>query len=633
MYIRNLAQYNRDRSSWYYAAGERRAKPGVPAKHACTKCAGQCNAGSEYRTYSKSVGNAEKYLLCPALHRPELSLPKLDRNGRELDEKVPFKLSPERCYNCNHNPPAIPGIGGADDHGCGYRWRFKDMHVYEVNSKVEGGTVPARGCPVEATNDPYTWNEFQNISRTDNANEDEPDSFIPEWLPVHGTRGEFLYRLRSFERTFLEHKYPIRLDRQMTKIFVRNAMHRRALGTAHKDMPVTAHAQTDFAARMPQPKIVTATCAFPETSSNDVWVVGHSPFLQMTSDLPAGRRRKRLEKQKITQQVRQQVTVVFAFSKVSGDAGYHATVMADLVHILNFGTVPVDSGLEWFYNRERLLGGNHSKALGFDLRDADVAHPIAVPAIESLRVKRDGCAKQYQGKGNFRNTQTFRARTGVDMSDNRNPAQHGKCGADGASNVPVNELLKGVKRGDTLEPGTRPLVQYLASKRPRPADNNNQKHWWSHTKYLYCFVPEDGIKYDLVSAKKGYSGSSRDHQYFSVGSEMGDSEIICREKVCSCTPCLCGRPRECEFRRLVGNVRSVRIQPEPAAERRETRAGVGRGGRSSLDHFAQTIRRGDVVIVRVHAKDKNDMAETYYVAKAMTPAKQLTEKGIYSGNQ
>ena len=62
----------------------------------------------------------------------------------------------------------------------------------------------------------------------------------------------------------------------------------------------------------------------------------------------------------------------------------------------------------------RLLGGDHSKAL---------AHGLV--------------------EGAFRVAQTFKARTGQ-------LAQHGKCGADGAGNIPSSVLALGVRKGDNL---------------------------------------------------------------------------------------------------------------------------------------------------------------------------------------
>lgn len=206
-YAENLRLYHKARGNWFFQAGERKAKNGEPPKFACDACAGLCNPGSDYRTYSKDVGHAERFLLCSPCHYPELDLPLLDKNGNEKDEKRYFKITSQKCFESRHNPPAIAGIGDPDDHGCGYRWRFDGFSVFEVPSKLEGGLVPVRACPIEATADRFVWNEFQNVSRKDNTNEDENDSFTPEWLPVHGTRADFLYRLRQMEKAFLTHKY------------------------------------------------------------------------------------------------------------------------------------------------------------------------------------------------------------------------------------------------------------------------------------------------------------------------------------------------------------------------------------------------------------------------------------------
>jgi hypothetical protein len=289
-------------------------------------------------------------------------------------------------------------------------------------------------------------------------------------------------------------------------------------------------------------------------------------------------------------------------------------VLEDLVYILNTGRVPEGSKLEWFADGARLLGGDHSQSLGeFGLVEADSATPFASPKIEHMMVKRDGSAYQYQGAGNFRATQTFKARTGIALTDNRNPAQHGKGSADGASNVATGTLKAGVEQNHTLEPGTRNVVLYLASvtssppissqtafvvgvvvlgtdmtlecwcsqasHHKRPLDHNRKANWWTHTHYLYCYVAEQAIKRDLASAEKGYSGSSRDHQYMSRGLSVGDSELLHRESVCACMPCITGRPDQCLFARSVptGVLGRCRIRAAPVVEARATRGGGGRG--------------------------------------------------------
>lgn len=190
-------------------------------------------------------------------------------------------------------------------------------------------------------------------------------------------------------------------------------MHKRALGTAETEIPVCAEAQTDFAARMPQHKLVSTTCSHPESSSNDVWVVAHSAFLEKTSDLPEGRRKRRYVKNGVTQRVRQHVSVVFAFSKQKGSAAYHATIQNEIVYVLNNGRAPEGSKLEWFSDGRRLLGSDRSRPLAEGVVDATEAQAFASQPIEHLWIKRDGCSAQFQGKGNFRNTQTYTSRTGV----------------------------------------------------------------------------------------------------------------------------------------------------------------------------------------------------------------------------
>jgi len=59
----------------------------------------------------------------------------------------------------------------------------------------------------------------------------------------------------------------------------------------------------------------------------------------------------------------------------------------------------------------------------------DLAEADAAPLCENvlgLHIIRDGCAAQYQGRGNYHNKQTSRAGNKVHHGEVRNPEEHGK---------------------------------------------------------------------------------------------------------------------------------------------------------------------------------------------------------------
>lgn len=135
-----------------------------------------------------------------------------------------------------------------------------------------------------------------------------------------------------------------------------------------------------------------------------------------------------------------------------------------------------------------------------------------------------------------------------------------------------------------------------------------------------------------MSAKKGYKGSSKDHQYFSRGNNIGDSELICRAEVCGCDPCIAGRPFDCLIPRVVGRPHREKIVPAPAVERRQTRAGEAAGGSQSLVSFAESLKKNQVVAVRVHRLDLNPEQETFFDAKIVGKAWKLDKKELYGSN-
>ena len=52
------------------------------------------------------------------------------------------------------------------------------------------------------------------------------------------------------------------------------------------------------------------------------------------------------------------------------------------------------------------------------------------------------------------------------------------------------------------------------------------------------YIPEDAIDESIVAVDAGYSGSSKDHYYCSLGNTEVVSRLERQERACGCQPCL-----------------------------------------------------------------------------------------------
>ena len=87
------------------------------------------------------------------------------------------------------------------------------------------------------------------------------------------------------------------------------------------------------------------------------------------------------------------------------------------------------------------------------------------------------------------------------------------------------------------------LVRHLATKYPRPKTECHTRYLgeegiYATTKCIYMFVPDDAIDEKLVAVDVGYSGSSKDHYYRSLGATGEASRLSRQERACGCQPCL-----------------------------------------------------------------------------------------------
>ena len=59
------------------------------------------------------------------------------------------------------------------------------------------------------------------------------------------------------------------------------------------------------------------------------------------------------------------------------------------------------------------------------------------------------------------------------------------------------------------------------------------------------YLAEDGMDEKVVATAEGYSGSSQDHYYLSMGASEQASRLFRRKRACGCQSCLKLMPEDC----------------------------------------------------------------------------------------
>ena len=163
-----------------------------------------------------------------------------------------------------------------------------------------------------------------------------------------------------------------------------------------------------------------------------------------------------------------------------------------------------------------------------------------------------------------------------------------------------------------VAPRTQNLVRHLAYKYPRPNIERRtryvgEKGIYATTQYVYVFLPEDGIDHNIVATDSGYSGSSKDHYYRSMGVTEEASRLSRRERACGCQPCLklliscILTPANTGMSAgTTPQATTVSLAPaRPAPEARQTR-----NARNPLPEFCEGLAVGQNIIVRVSNDEK-----------------------------
>lgn len=106
----------------------------------------------------------------------------------------PFRMYPRECAHGNC-PNRVFRAASA----CGWDRRF------------------GAACPIEASEDPYSW--FVWEQRVRGQNSDGEPSYSPEFVPKHGTRKEFLAEFRSKLAQWIPHDWREKLGKQGLRVF------------------------------------------------------------------------------------------------------------------------------------------------------------------------------------------------------------------------------------------------------------------------------------------------------------------------------------------------------------------------------------------------------------------------------
>ena len=137
----------------------------------CQKCNGKFPQGEIYQTFSASPSTCMSALLCDKVAVPDLDLPKLDINFREVaGETDIFFIHPERCcYGVHCGLSYCAGGIAYEYQKCGWDAAFKDMPLHkrmETNlSTSETITHLIRACPDEYNREgKVTWLDFIKVS-------------------------------------------------------------------------------------------------------------------------------------------------------------------------------------------------------------------------------------------------------------------------------------------------------------------------------------------------------------------------------------------------------------------------------------------------------------------------------------
>ena len=462
-------------------------------------------------------------------------------------------------------------------------------------------------CPTEATDEPLVWYKWVKRSRTTQATttEDAKTFTTEEWAPYEGTRKEFLRELRAALETattpYFYHRWRHRWIRHSIK-----------LHDERRDED-TATELADYAAVLDTPREKTGTCSVPERSNELVVAIGYKTR-EVTVEIPA--RGKRPASTKVVR--KQHVDVFFAFhaSGYKPDARSYNTATEDIDAFLKYGSVRHG---EWFHEKQRLPGGDHSRDLpeGFSERPEQ---PPDFPEYEQKLSIKDGCAMQFDGKDNYHQVAEWHGKLGIKRTDWKLETMEGKNVCDPLGNMPKNTLQEAITRGDVLLVGTREKVLYLAMHRATPDTAKLFKEgWWAVGRIFYGFYEHKQFTALNVPRAVGFKDSHECHFFAGVNTDVDEARLngplTVRGNPCICTECKAKRFETCLMKHIIGPVRRVKVPREANATSQLRQL-------ESLHVWAASLHAKQLVAMRA---DDPSIEGLYWLGVLLSKPETLTE--------
>ena len=467
--------------------------------------------------------------------------------------------------------------------------------------------------------------------------------------------------------------------------------HAIKLHESRKDQ-VTATEWSDYAAQPEIRRAKTATCANAEKVNEIVTVIGYKPH-DLTIEVP-----KRGSRPATTKVVRKQhVDVYFAFhasgyklnarsynvaqvptpsslacslvrpptppslptlynvAQVSDPIRPHSCrhhsprlrccLQEDIDSFLKTGKVKHG---EWFLERERLPGGDHSKLLPADFSERAPQPPDFPEYVRKLSVT-DGCAGQFDGKDNYHQTAEWHTKFGILRVHWTLETMHGKSICDALGNLPANAITEviqpriqsrtlphkpppwhaasaaarsasthaplplplwcplplpsqAIRRDEFIFAGPRELVIYLARNRPVPAVAKTVKDgWWAVERIFYGFFEHAKFTALVVPTAIGFDGSHDMHMFAGDCRDAAvarkEGRLTVRGTPCACGPCTALRWEGCEMMEAFGKTKKVKA---PRADNETSNLQQIK----SLETWAASLKAKQLVAVRADRREQ-----------------------------
>lgn len=270
-------------------------------------------------------------------------------------------------------------------------------------------------------------------------------------------------------------------------------------------------------------------------------------------------------------------------------------------------------------------------AVRWTLVDAELEDPEFPALTDDLEIT-DGCAAQYEGRKNVGRVVMGRSRLGVTLHSVITVAKHGKCLADGLSNVPVSKINEGLQNGHHIGTGTRAHVLYLAQTHPGPLTaEENRVGAWAPGRYFYGHYADslwsssdqamDFKPYKEAKKYRYRAGLVADKERAAVSGRFTG-----RRRFCACPPC--APPKFATGKCLVRHISA----PPVALVCPTVRAPAGTKTRTqALTDFSRALKAGEVRAV-VAADDEKALEGNFWLAELLSESYAIDEDVVLNGD-